>query len=84
MAHTARSWPTRLGLVAAGLGITVIPDLALPALPTGVRAVAVTDTYWPGRATVAVTRPHPSAQTQAMVTALQNQAARLREPPEDS
>ncbi|MFE2522483.1 LysR family transcriptional regulator [Streptomyces mirabilis] len=84
IAHTARSWSTRLSLVAAGLGITVIPDLALPALPTGVRAVAVTDTYWPGRATVAVTRPHPSAQTQAMVTALQNQAACLREPPEDS
>ncbi|MDQ0779411.1 DNA-binding transcriptional LysR family regulator [Streptomyces aurantiacus] len=78
IAHTARSWSTRLGLVAAGLGITVIPDLALPALPTGVRAVTVTDSRWPGRATVAVTQPHPSPQAQAMVTALQNQAARLR------
>jgi DNA-binding transcriptional LysR family regulator len=77
IAHTARSWSTRLGLVSAGLGITVIPDLALPALPTGVRAVAVTDSHWPGRATVVVTRPHPSAQAQAMVTALQNQAACL-------
>lgn len=84
IAHTARSWSTRLGLVAAGLGITVIPDLALPALPAGVRAVAVTDSYWPGRATVAVTRPRPSAQAQAMVTALQNQAACLQKPPEDS
>ncbi|MET7518629.1 LysR family transcriptional regulator [Streptomyces sp. NPDC005480] len=90
IAHTARSWSTRLGLVAAGLGITVIPDLALPALPAGVRAVAVTDSYWPGRATVVVTRPRPSAQARAMVTALQNQAARIltadsgQEPSEDS
>lgn len=78
IAHTARSWSTRLGLVAAGLGITVIPDLALPVLPIGVRALAVTDSYWPGRATVIVTQLHPSAQAQAMVTALQSQSADLR------
>ncbi|MGV9964796.1 LysR family transcriptional regulator [Streptomyces olivaceus] len=77
IAHTARGWSTRLGLVAAGLGITVIPDLVLPALPAGVRAVAVMDSNWPGRATVVVTRPHPSAQAQAMVKALQGQAAVL-------
>ncbi|MVO85212.1 LysR family transcriptional regulator [Streptomyces sp. p1417] len=77
IACTTRNWSTRLGLVAAGVGITVIPDLALPALPAGVRAVAVTDGHWAGRATVAVTRPHPSAQAQVLVTALQNQAARL-------
>ncbi|MEW2164743.1 LysR family transcriptional regulator [Streptomyces sp. NPDC007084] len=78
IAHTARGWPTRLGLVAAGLGLTVLPDLALPALPAGVRAVAVTDGHWPGRATVVVTRPRPSAQAEAMVTALREQAASLR------
>jgi DNA-binding transcriptional LysR family regulator len=77
IAYTARNWSTRLGLVAAGLGLTVVPDLALPALPPGVRAVAVTDGHWTGRATVAVTRPRPSAQAQAMVTALREQAARL-------
>ncbi|MFI0406081.1 LysR family transcriptional regulator [Actinomadura sp. 3N508] len=78
IARTARSWSTRLGLVAAGLGITVVPTLALPALPAGLRAVAVTDSGWTGRATVAVTRPRPSAQAQAMMTALQDEAARLR------
>jgi DNA-binding transcriptional LysR family regulator len=57
--------------------IGVIPDLALPALAAGVRAVAVADSHWPGRATVVVTRPRPSAQAQAMVIALQNHAARL-------
>ena len=79
IAHTARSWSVRLGLVAAGLGITVIPGLARPALPTGVRTVAVADNRWPGRATVVLTRPRPSAQAQAMVTALQNQAAHLHD-----
>ncbi|MDF5752187.1 LysR family transcriptional regulator [Spongiactinospora sp. TRM90649] len=74
IAHTARAWSTRLGLVAAGLGVTVIPALALPALPAGVRAVAVADGQWTGRACVAVTRPRPPAQAQAMVTALRNQA----------
>jgi DNA-binding transcriptional LysR family regulator len=78
IAHTARDWPARLGLVAAGLGITVIPEIALPAMPAGVRAVPVADVYWTGRATVAVTAPRPSAQAQAMVTALQNQATGLR------
>jgi DNA-binding transcriptional LysR family regulator len=77
IAHTARNWSTRLGLVAAGLGITVIPDLAVPALPTGVRTVAVVDSHWPGRTTVVVNRPRPSAQAQAIVIALQNHAARL-------
>ncbi|MFB4304326.1 LysR family transcriptional regulator [Actinomadura sp. NTSP31] len=79
VAHTSRNWSTRLGLVAAGLGITVIPTQARPALPAGVRAVAVTDSHWTGRATLAVTRPHPSAQAQAMVTALQDQATDLHD-----
>ncbi|AJE86667.1 LysR family transcriptional regulator [Streptomyces albus] len=77
IAHTARGWSTRLGLVAAGLGLTVIPDLALPVLPTGVRAVAVADSHWPGRATVVVTGPRPSARAQAMVTALRDRSASL-------
>lgn len=79
VAHTARSWSTRLGLVAAGLGLTVIPDLAQPALPRGVRALPVTDSHWPGRATVIVTRPEASAQAQAMVTALREQATSLHD-----
>ncbi|GAA4238426.1 LysR family transcriptional regulator [Actinomadura meridiana] len=78
IAYTARNWSTRLGLVAAGLGLTVVPDLALPALPPGVRTVTVTDGHWTGRATVAITHPRPSAQTQAMVTALQTQATTLQ------
>ncbi|BCY09768.1 LysR family transcriptional regulator [Actinoplanes sp. L3-i22] len=74
IAHTARHWSTRLGLVAAGLGITVIPDLAVRALPAGIRTVAVTDSRWAGRATVAVTRARPSARAQALLSALCSEA----------
>lgn len=77
--HTARNWSTRLGLVAAGMGITVIPGPAVPALPTGVRAVGVTDSHWAGRATVALTGPRPTAQAQVMVAALRHQAGRLHD-----
>ncbi|MEU4243508.1 LysR substrate-binding domain-containing protein [Actinoplanes sp. NPDC026619] len=77
IAHTVRTWSTRLGLVAAGLGITVIPELILPAIPADVRAVPVRDSHWPGRATVAVTVARPSAQAQTLVAALQTQAVRL-------
>ncbi|MFD2416847.1 hypothetical protein [Amycolatopsis pigmentata] len=51
--------------------------MAIPSLPAGVRAVAVTDAHWPGRTTVSVAAPHPSAQAQAMVTALQETATGL-------
>jgi DNA-binding transcriptional LysR family regulator len=34
---TARDWPTRVGLVAAGLGIALVPGIAAPAVPRGVR-----------------------------------------------
>ncbi len=75
VAHSARNWSTRLGLVAAGLGITVIPDLARAALPASVRTVSVADSHWPGRAAVAVTRAHPSLRAQALISALKEQAA---------
>jgi DNA-binding transcriptional LysR family regulator len=38
---TVRDWMGKLALVAAGVGITTVPALLTPALPPGVRAVAV-------------------------------------------
>ena len=43
IAYVARDWTAKIGLVAAGLGVTVVPGLALPALPTSVAAVRVDD-----------------------------------------
>jgi len=39
--HTATEHPTQLALVAAGLGVAVIPRLGRGALPRGVRVVQV-------------------------------------------
>ncbi|MDJ1134436.1 LysR family transcriptional regulator [Streptomyces iconiensis] len=72
--HAAREWSTRLGMVAAGLGICLVPGLALASVPDGVRVVTVEDRHWLGRATVVVTKPHRSPQAEAAVAALREQA----------
>jgi DNA-binding transcriptional LysR family regulator len=41
IAHTARDWMAKLHLVAAGAGITTIPDALTPAAPAGVRVLPV-------------------------------------------
>ena len=43
VAAEAREWSTRLGYVAAGLGLTTIPGLAAAAVPSGVVTVRVDD-----------------------------------------
>jgi DNA-binding transcriptional LysR family regulator len=77
IAHAVRNWPTRLGLVAAGLGISVLPHLAAPTVPAGVRVLPVDDTGWPGRSAVIVTPTARSPRAAAMVTAIKNQSALL-------
>lgn len=71
IAFTARNWPTRLGLVAAGLGIALVPGFAAAMMPRGVRWVRVRD----GQATLrrsmwAVTIPDPNPRALGMVDAL--------------
>src|SRR3954447_8381505 len=41
IAFVARDWTAKLGLVAAGLGVTVVPGLALPSLPGTVAVVRI-------------------------------------------
>ncbi|MEV6278822.1 LysR substrate-binding domain-containing protein [Nocardia sp. NPDC051832] len=43
IAHIARDWVTKLGLVAAGLGITVIPGLTVSTLPPALSIVRIDD-----------------------------------------
>ncbi|MFF7979898.1 LysR family transcriptional regulator [Streptomyces sp. NPDC007901] len=78
IAYAAREWPTRLGLVAAGLGIAVLPEVAAAAVPTAVRTVQVDDPAWLGRAVVAVTVRDRSPEVTATVGALRHEAAQLR------
>jgi DNA-binding transcriptional LysR family regulator len=72
---TARDWPTRLGLVAAGLGIALVPGIAAQAVPRGVRWIPVRDdTGGLRRALWAATNGNPSAAAVAMVHALEEEA----------
>lgn len=70
IAYAARSWPTRLGLVAAGLGITLMPGSAAPMIPQRVHWVPITAERGLGRTTWVVTAPDPSKAADAVVTAL--------------
>ncbi|AGZ41553.1 LysR family transcriptional regulator [Actinoplanes friuliensis] len=75
--HAVREWPTRLGLVAAGLGITLLPGIAAASVPEGVKVVKVDDPDWGGRSCAAVTAQDPSPAAAAMVRALHDEAAVL-------
>jgi DNA-binding transcriptional LysR family regulator len=75
--YTLRDWPARFGLVAAGLGVAVIPSLLLPALPPYVRAVRVEDPHPFRREVLAVTRPDRTPSTQTLIAAMREEAARL-------
>lgn len=76
IAFAVRDWPTRLGLVAAGLGIAVVPGLAAPSVPSSVRWIPVRDGHSGlGRKVWAVTADAPGAAASAMVRALEDEAA---------
>jgi DNA-binding transcriptional LysR family regulator len=44
--HAVRGWPARLGLVAAGLGLCLMPEVAALSIPAGVVTVDVDDPSW--------------------------------------
>lgn len=78
IAHRAREWPARLGLVAAGLGIALVPGLAAPSVPAGVALVDVDDAQHdrdPSCVTVTGSGAAPAAA--AMVAALRVEAVRF-------
>lgn len=70
LGHRASEWTTRLGLVAAGLGVALVPDLAGPALPSGTALVDVVDPGFTGRSVVALHEPQARAGVAETVDAL--------------
>ncbi|MBB4682905.1 LysR family transcriptional regulator [Amycolatopsis jiangsuensis] len=76
VAHEVRGWPTRLGLVAAGLGVSVLPGLAAGTVPDGVKWLRVHD---PGlvqqRQTVLVTPVDRTPGARALLRAVQEETA---------
>ena len=78
VAFAARDWPARLGLVAAGLGIALMPGLAAPSVPAGVVLVDVDDPqHRRDPSAVTVTSPSAPPAAAAMVGALRAEAARF-------
>jgi DNA-binding transcriptional LysR family regulator len=77
--HEVRHWATRFGLVAAGLGITLVPGLAADSVPRDVRWLPVRDPADPpDRALLAVTAQHPSNAAAALVGAIREETTRMR------
>lgn len=76
--HAVRGWPARLGLVAAGLGICLVPEVAALSVPAGVVTIGVDDPAWLGRMTVAVTPPDLSAEVAALIAALHHASEDIR------
>lgn len=75
--YRVRGWPARLGLVAAGLGICVMPELAAGSVPSGVVTVPVEDPNWLGRITLALTAADAEPAARALVAELARAASDL-------
>ncbi|PXX54928.1 DNA-binding transcriptional LysR family regulator [Nocardia tenerifensis] len=74
ISHVARDWVTKWGLVAAGLGITLVPGLAIPALPATIAIVAIDDPAATRRTVLAHT---PNPATHIIREALLDASAQL-------
>jgi DNA-binding transcriptional LysR family regulator len=75
IAYSVREWPARLGLVAAGLGIAVVPTLISDTLPPGIRLITVDDPRPLRREVLAVTLPERSPGVDALISALRVEGA---------
>ena len=69
----------RAGLVAAGLGICLVPEVAVPSVPAGVTTIGVEDPGWLGRTTFVVTSPEPGPETATIVDALRRAGEGIHE-----
>lgn len=70
IAFRARAWHSRFGLVAAGLGVCVVPGLLAPVVPQNIALVRVDDPNRLGRSILAVTRNDGVETHDIMVRAL--------------
>lgn len=77
VSYAVRDWPSRLGMVAAGLGIAVMPNIGAASVPSGVVVIDVEDPAHSKRSAVALTPEAPTAAARAMVSALRTEAARI-------
>ncbi|WP_019931086.1 LysR family transcriptional regulator [Nocardia sp. BMG111209] len=76
VAYVARDWVAKLGLVAAGLGVTVVPGLMVPALPHTVSVIRI-DHPDATRPTFLAARTDSAALRHPMAESLRDAAAHL-------
>ncbi|WP_205697910.1 LysR family transcriptional regulator [Conexibacter sp. SYSU D00693] len=76
-AFATREWSTRLGLVAAGLGVAVVPEVLAPVVPAGIVLLDVDDPGAVRRGALAVTQPDRSPGLAALVRALRAEGGAL-------
>lgn len=77
VAFVVRDWLAKLGLVAAGLAITTVPDIAAPAVPPSVRLLTVRGEPQELRRAVLARLPGPAApEVDAVADALHAAAER--------
>jgi DNA-binding transcriptional LysR family regulator len=78
IAYVARDWTAKIGLVAAGLGATVVPGLAVPTIPPSLSLVRIdhpSATRITAMATAVAAPPDPHRQ--ALAEALRDAGAEL-------
>ncbi|WP_249998567.1 LysR family transcriptional regulator [Actinoplanes sp. M2I2] len=77
----AQGWPSRLGMVAAGIGVTVVPGLAADIVPAGVKWLPVADPdLVQRRATLIVTPQARSTAASVVVRALRDELGKYGPP----
>jgi DNA-binding transcriptional LysR family regulator len=72
--HTSSDWLTKLQLVASGAGLTTVPDVLLPVLPRGVRALRVRDGSHEQRQVFLARVPGSTAMAGGVLQLLENAA----------
>ncbi|MEU4344509.1 LysR family transcriptional regulator [Nocardia sp. NPDC023852] len=79
IAFVARDWFAKIGLVSAGLGITVVPGIAVPVLPPTVALLRIDHPAAVRRTAIAHRRndPRDAALRQSFAEALRDRAAEL-------
>lgn len=77
IAFVARDWVAKLGLVTAGMGITVVPGLAVPALPASIVIVRISDSAATRTTAVAHRGATDDRRRQAFIEALRTTATDL-------
>jgi DNA-binding transcriptional LysR family regulator len=76
VAFVVRDWVAKLGLVSAGLGVTVVPGLAVPGLPPDIAVVRI-DHPAALRPTMVATKTPENPRVQSFTESLRDAAAEL-------